>query len=171
MSNRLKHADSWHLLMYPFRKTRGDPWPFLPEVLFLDLKFILIRSLAIQKCLCFLTFVFKRPGVFLCWKSLLGGGNSNIFYVHPEPWKWSNLTNIFQPVGSFPGPQIGQMGWNIGNWIWEMTNGLKPPTSLPIYVSLFHFWLSMKLSSPFTLVRHDISRAGYGNNKKAGSGQ
>ena len=47
-----------------------------------------------------------------CWGSLcwgkqkiwkltdLGGGNSNIFYVHPYLGKWSNLTNIFQ------------MGWN-----------------------------------------------------------
>ena len=25
----------------------------------------------------------------------LGGGNSNMFYFHPEPWgKWSNLTSI-----------------------------------------------------------------------------
>ena len=30
----------------------------------------------------------------------LGGGNSNILYLHPYFGKWSNLTNMFQ------------MGWN-----------------------------------------------------------
>ena len=39
--------------------------------------------------------------------SLLGGGNSKIFFVHPDPWgNWSNLTNMFsnglvQPPASF----------------------------------------------------------------------
>ena len=33
-------------------------------------------------------------------EGFLGGGNSNIFYVHPYLGRWSNLTNIFQ------------MGWN-----------------------------------------------------------
>ena len=29
----------------------------------------------------------------------LGGGNSSIFYVHPEPWgNYPNLTNIFQMI-------------------------------------------------------------------------
>ena len=31
------------------------------------------------------------------WNPFLGGGTSNIFYFHPDPWgKWSNLTNLFQ---------------------------------------------------------------------------
>ena len=33
---------------------------------------------------------------FFTLKTILGGGNSNIFYVHPYLGKWSNLTNIFQ---------------------------------------------------------------------------
>ena len=33
--------------------------------------------------------------------SYLGGGNSNIFYFHPDPW--DNLTKIDE--------QIFQMGW------------------------------------------------------------
>ena len=40
---------------------------------------------------------YQQNARFLVW---LGGGNSNIFYVHPYLGKWSNLTNIFQ------------MGWN-----------------------------------------------------------
>ena len=40
---------------------------------------------------------------FVHYHSYLGGGNSNLFYVHPEPWgnSWSNLTiNMFQMGGS-----------------------------------------------------------------------
>ena len=49
------------------------------------------------------------------------GGNSNIFYFHPYPGKWSNLTNIFQMGNppSFWGAEFcddrGQIADEVGN--------------------------------------------------------
>ena len=50
------------------------------------------------------------------WKDFLGGGNSNIFYVHPYLGKISNWTNIFQ------------MGWNF-----ETTNQFWIPFWIPMF--------------------------------------
>ena len=43
-----------------------------------------------------ITKVEKHPRIFVNRLSKLGGGNSNIFYVHPYLGKIPNLTNIFQ---------------------------------------------------------------------------
>ena len=55
-------------------------------------------------------------GTFICIDhTYLGGGNSNILYVHPYLGKWSNLTSIFQ------------MGWNHQPDTYRLFLWMPPP--------------------------------------------
>ena len=77
-------------------------------------------------------------------KYLLGGGNSNIFRFHPEPWGKMNpfwLSQIFDQLG---GNQPPPDGWTCAFWPEAACGNLKSFSQVPKKKNIYLNWQLLK---------------------------